>query len=140
MEKAQTFIKFWLPVFLWAIVIFIFSGLPTQKTAEYYWQDVLVKKLAHLGEYAIFFILCYRALRSGSGLAEGKAGLISLLLVVGYALSDEFHQSLTPGREPTLRDVIIDAFGGSLAWLVLWKCLPKMPKKLQSWANNLQIN
>ena len=40
---------------------------------------------------------------------------MALLITIGYALTDEFHQSFTPGREPHLRDIVIDGIGAAVA-------------------------
>lgn len=47
-----------------------------------------------------------------------------LFLVVLYGISDEFHQSFIPGRQPDLFDIVADMAGGIVAissWMV-WKC------------------
>lgn len=46
-----------------------------------------------------------------------------LFLVLLYGISDEFHQSFIPGRQPDLRDIVADMAGGIAAissWIV-WK-------------------
>jgi VanZ family protein len=42
---------------------------------------------------------------------------MALLMAVLFAASDEFHQSFVEGRTSTLRDVLIDALGSTLALL-----------------------
>jgi VanZ family protein len=37
------------------------------------------------------------------------------ILTVGYAITDELHQGMVPGRNATLRDILIDALGATLA-------------------------
>jgi VanZ family protein len=44
-----------------------------------------------------------------------------MALIVIYAVSDEFHQSFTPGREPKLRDVLIDTAGSFLGMYLTLK-------------------
>lgn len=112
--KYRKILKFWVPPVLWAGLIFFFSSLPSVKTVEIYWQDFLLKKTAHMIEYAIFAGLLYRAFKN-SNLAKTEALFYSLLITVFYAITDEVHQSFTPGREPTVRDVVFDITGGSLA-------------------------
>jgi VanZ family protein len=124
----------WLPVLLWAMVIFSFSSIPTAHVSEIHWKDFIVKKSAHITEYAIFTVLLYRALL-GSGVSRSKSFFYAFIVSICYAISDEFHQSFTPGREPTLRDVGFDTIGASLAILSLWKLLPQLPPKLKIWVN-----
>ncbi len=40
---------------------------------------------------------------------------MSLAAAVLFAVTDEIHQSFVPGREATVRDVVIDAFGSGAA-------------------------
>lgn len=133
MNKAN---RYWLPVFLWAGVIFGFSSIQVAPALEIYWQDFLIKKTAHLTEYAIFFVLLYRAFVNTMNVSRVKAATISLIIVLLYAISDEYHQSFTPGRQASFRDVVIDTIGGALTWFGLWKYLPKMPKRLRSLAES----
>lgn len=67
-----------------------------------------------MGEYAIFYWLVWRT---------NKSFRLSLLLVVLFALSDEWHQTFVPGREGTLRDVGFDTIGGLFSWLQIKKNL-----------------
>jgi hypothetical protein len=104
-------LKYWLPVVIWAIVIFGFSSRTVPSTSEIFWKDFIMKKTAHIIEYAIMAMLLYRALL-GSGKAKREALIFSFLIAIAYAASDEFHQSFVSGREGRIRDVIIDAAGG----------------------------
>jgi len=137
-ERFKKIIFFWIPVIVWASVIFTFSANPTTQTSEIHWQDFVVKKTAHMIFYAILAILLYRALKE-SNLQKEKAGWLSIFSCFFYGLTDEFHQSFTPGREPRLRDVIFDTIGSALAIYFIWKWLPKAPAKLKSWAKKLQL-
>jgi len=68
-----------------------------------------------------------------------KTGYISVFLASFYGITDEFHQSFTPGRDPTFRDIIFDTIGATLAIYFIWKLLPKMPEKVRLWAKKLEI-
>lgn len=88
----------------------------------------LVRKMAHVTEYAILATLIFRALRLTSPQrfvrrvdrrwAPASALAIALALSAAYAATDEFHQRFTPGREPCVRDVLIDS-SGALGGLVM---------------------
>ena len=137
-RKIAHFLNLWLPPVIWAIVIFLLSSRPTRRASQIYWQDFIVKKSAHMIEYAIFASLLYRAI-SNSGVKKTNAGLFALIIAVLYGGSDEFHQIFTPGREPTVRDVIFDTIGASFAIYTIWNLLPKAPKKLKKWAKDLRL-
>jgi len=102
----------WLPVVAWAAVIFTLSSIPSLSTGLGTW-DTILRKGAHLTEYAVLGALLYRALgREPLALAAGLA----------YAATDELHQHFVHGRHASPVDVAIDAVGvaaGMLVWLRL---------------------
>jgi VanZ family protein len=102
----------WLPVFVWAAVIFAVSSVPSLSSGLGTWDTVL-RKAAHVGEFAVLGALLYRAFgREVPALAAG----------VAYAATDELHQSFVSGRHGSVVDVAIDAAGvagGMLIWLWL---------------------
>lgn len=75
------------------------------------WQDFLVKKTAHFIEYYLLAVLIYRSLASTTTYTKRRLLMTALFLSLAYAISDEIHQSFIPGREPRIRDVIIDSSG-----------------------------
>ncbi len=131
-------ISLWVPVFLWAFVIFLFSSMPTSPVSQIRLADFMVKKSAHIVEYGVFTTLIYRALIA-SGIDKKKSGAFSVILAVFYAITDEFHQSFTPGRDPKVRDVFFDTIGSVSSIYVIWSLLPEAPKKLKTLAKKLQI-
>jgi VanZ family protein len=98
----------WLPVFVWAAVIFTFSSIPSLSSGLGAWDTVL-RKGAHVTEYAILGALLYRAL--------GREAL-ALAVGIAYAGTDELHQHFVRGRHASPVDVAIDAVGLSLGMLV----------------------
>ncbi|TML05206.1 MAG: VanZ family protein [Actinobacteria bacterium] len=99
----------WLPVLAWAAVIFALSSIPSLSTGLGVWDTVL-RKGAHVTEYAILGALLYRALeREVPALAAG----------IAYAATDELHQHFVRGRHASPVDLGIDAAGVALG-MVLW--------------------
>lgn len=113
MPKLQKLVNYWLPPILWALVIFSFSSMQVTGTVDVHWKDFIVKKTAHLVEYGILAVLLYRALIN-SNLSKQKALFFAILIAGLYGISDELHQSFTPGREPRVRDVLIDTVGATI--------------------------
>jgi VanZ family protein len=104
----------WLPVLVWAGVIFYLSSLPIIQGPAIKPLDFVLKKTAHVTEYAVLFFLLNRALKPNKNHYQ-TAFLIGLF----YAFTDEIHQIFTPGRGASLRDVLVfDAFGLILSWLL----------------------
>jgi VanZ family protein len=80
-----------------------------------------MRKLAHVSEYAVLAVLLYRAFVH-TALKDRRAlsaGLV-LLLCAAYAATDEFHQAFVPSRTASLRDVMIDICGATLAVILYW--------------------
>jgi VanZ family protein len=99
----------WLPVVVWAGVIFAFSSIPHLATGLGTW-DTILRKAAHITEYAILGALLYRAFRrEAPALATG----------IVYAASDELHQHFVRGRHASPVDVAIDALGLTIG-MVVW--------------------
>jgi len=70
----------------------------------------LVRKIAHLTEYAILAILLMRALcERATSLWRGAA--VVLIVAVLFALADEYHQSFVASRTSSLGDAAIDSAG-----------------------------
>jgi VanZ family protein len=102
-------LRLWLPVVAWAALIFTLSSIPDLGTGLGGW-DLVLRKIAHAGEYAVLGALLLRAV--------GHA-LPAFVLGVAYAISDEIHQSFVEGRRGAPLDVLIDAVGvalGIAAW------------------------
>jgi VanZ family protein len=77
----------------------------------------LVRKSAHFMEYMILFILAYRLMILDMNKRQAK--IVAVVVVFGYACSDEFHQYFINGREAAFRDVMIDTSGGIIGSLLM---------------------
>lgn len=77
--------------------------------------ETILRKGAHVAAYAILAILVYRALAaSWPRAARSRLLWAAFGIAVLYAVSDEWHQALVPGRDGRVFDVLIDAFGAYL--------------------------
>ena len=94
-------LSLWLPVIVWAAVIFLFSSIPSLGTGLGVW-DTILRKGAHMTEYAILGLLLLRAL--------GRE-LPAFALGIAYAITDEIHQHFVRGRHASPIDVLIDTAG-----------------------------
>ena len=143
MSKARTFVQYWLPLLLWMALIFSASSdsgsfqrssriiapfvhwlIPGLSEAGVHSIVVLVRKGAHVTEYAVLASLVLRLMARPSAnpmrIWRWSDAIRTLLVVLLYAASDEFHQSFVPTREACIRDVLIDTLGGFLALILLW--------------------
>ena len=141
--KVKEFFNLWLPVIVWCGVIFGLSSIPTLPTPKIYWWDFVLKKSAHVIEYAILYFLMYRAInkfkipasaletphrliqpRSVRDASVGKQNskfnwIVPFLFGFLYALSDEYHQKFVPGRHMKLMDIGFDILGMLISYLKL---------------------
>jgi len=120
-------IKKWLAVVLWAGLIFFLSHQPDLKSGLPERWDFFLAKSSHFLEYAILTFLLIRALQEHK-LTKKKIFFLAIILAMGYAFSDEYHQSFILGRNASLRDVLIDSSG-----VLLVVCSALFSKRRQAW-------
>lgn len=114
------FLKYWFPIFIWLGVIFVFSSLPDLKSDLPGLFDFILRKAAHIFEYAVLGFLLFRAFHSGNGYPVKQAFVFSFLLSALYAVSDEWHQTFILNRSGEIKDIFIDSFGSLLSLSVLY--------------------
>lgn len=141
LSPLRYFLRYWVPVVVWMFVIFSASGdtqsaqrsdsllarllgwlhlHPNQSQLDFLrW---LIRKSAHVAEYAILSALCWRALRMRqvTGAWSWVTAILTFAFCAGYAATDEFHQSFVKERSGSFVDVGIDSLGALLALFVLW--------------------
>src|SRR5215211_7617679 len=98
--KIQT--SKWFPALLMMLVIFLMSSRTSSELPNFNWADAIVKKGGHMVGYALLALLYWRAFD-----LKKEKRWVAWLLVILYALTDEFHQSFVPGRHPSVWDVVI---------------------------------
>lgn len=130
-KKIIKFLNLWLPVILWAGLIFKFSSGTVPSASQVYWQDFAVKKVGHFLLFGALAVLIYRAL-IGQGVSRYKAAIWAIVAAFFYGATDEFHQTFTQGREARVRDVMIDGVGAGIVIYIIYRFFPKLPKKVQT--------
>lgn len=100
-----------LPPLILMAVIYWLSAQPGLNSGLGVWDTVL-RKLAHLVEYGLLWFLWWRALGYGSPVP-------AIAIALGYAATDELHQSFVPDRAGSPVDWAIDAAGVGLAGLAV---------------------
>ncbi len=103
-------------------VVNIFHGDKFNTYSELKKQQILndysfyLSKTAHFIEYGILCFFCYLMLIH---LKKYRINyIISLVICIFYAISDEYHQTFSSGRTPRVEDVIIDSMG-ALTMLII---------------------
>ena len=139
MTRGRIFLRYILPVVLWGLLISVFSTgqfgagytfrilsamvrfvYPDVSAETLAWLHVGLRKSAHIGEYFVFALLLWRALRREAAERwQTSWAAITIVLGVATAVLDELHQAHTRGRTGSVLDVGWDALGVALAlvWL-----------------------
>lgn len=79
-----------------------------------------IRKLAHFSVYTLAGINLMGFMKTYDKLKLNKRIMISILIGIIYASTDEFHQMFSGGRTPAVTDVCIDTLGvifGNLIFL-----------------------
>jgi VanZ family protein len=108
------FTKYRLPLFLWMLLIFISSSIPSQEWPDVGWWGWA--KVVHLIYFGTLCFLTWRATcnQQRFPLLAHYPRVTAIVTTMLYGASDEFHQLFTPGRHAQVSDVMIDTFGGLL--------------------------
>ncbi len=119
-RKSNVWLQ-WGPVVIWAAIIFFWSSRAKASLPENPNEtvDFIVKKSAHLSEYAVLAVLLWRAFSHTLRERRRWHPWVIVSLCAAYAVSDEFHQQFVAGRGPSPRDVLIDVAGASIGLLVV---------------------
>jgi VanZ family protein len=90
-------------------LIFAASSVPGGQLPGTLWD-----KLVHLIVYAVLGVFFLLPLVRGrlSGVTVTAAAWAVVFAVI-YGISDEWHQSFTPGRSPDVMDVVADTLGAA---------------------------
>jgi VanZ family protein len=133
------FLKYWLPLLGWLSLIFLgstdlMSAEHTSRLAAPFLRwlkpdispetlasiHIILRKCAHMSEYAILSLLLLRAAIYVTSLKRS----ISILYLsvwgacVFVAVTDEFHQTFVASRGALATDVMIDSFGAFIGLLI----------------------
>lgn len=135
-KKRKYSIIAWLVVLFWMGLIFYLSHQPATKSSELSSGIVemviqtleriipfvelniellhyVIRKGAHFTAYFILGLLVMTAIRQHDN-SYYKSILLTLVICVIYAASDEMHQLFIPGRSGEIKDVLIDSSGATI--------------------------
>jgi VanZ family protein len=101
----------WAPPVALMALIFVLSAQPDLNSGLGT-IDLIGRKLVHATEFGLLAFLWWRALRT---VAPTSALVLAVGISIGYAGTDEFHQSYVNGRHASPIDVLIDAAGAGAA-------------------------
>jgi len=87
----------------------------------------IIRKCAHFSIYLVLALLVLNALINSNKAIRSKV-ILTMIICILYAASDEFHQIFVSGRGPQVKDIFIDSCGalvGTGIYLVVWKNFKK---------------
>jgi VanZ family protein len=90
---------------------------PGASNAGLHATHIVLRKLAHMAEYAVLALLWFWAIVVRTGRLV-RAAWTALLVCLACAVADETHQAIVPARTNSLQDVAIDVAGAAGAWLL----------------------
>ncbi len=106
----------WVPVVLYCLLIFGLSSVPDVPSLP----GGLSDKTGHVLLYAGLGFLVARALGGGRRHLSLWLGVVTVLAVTAYGLSDETHQLFVPNRHFDLKDLAADLVGASAGTAAQW--------------------
>ena len=115
----------WAPAIGWAMVLFLLSSLSDSDLSSFAFSFSFPfdDKVMHLALYSVLGgTLQFGRLSSNSGLAHWTVIAIGII----YGVSDEWHQSFVPGRNPSAADLLADAMGVLMGYAFTYWLLPKL--------------
>ncbi len=106
--KIYFFIKYFIPVFLVAGIIFYLSDKPGLGSWMPNPIEIILRKGAHFTEYSLLTFFVWRLFYVGWRFILENSFWLTLFLVTMFAASDEFHQTFVVRRHGSVIDVIVD--------------------------------
>ncbi len=113
MKQNSKKILNWTFLIFWMGLIFYLSGQPFLSSGFTPKEDFILRKIAHIGEFAILAFLFYRAFKNHKIFSNPI--FWSAIFSILYAVSDEVHQLFVLGRAGKAEDLIIDGIGVLIA-------------------------
>jgi len=114
---------------IYALLIFVVSAVPSITPPTF--GFVLEDKILHFIEYSIFSVLLFLAFfTSRKEFLKKHVFLISSLIGIAYAVSDELHQKFVPGRSCEFFDFLADSLGIIVIQIGIWLYLKRKGDRL----------
>lgn len=111
-RRTRSLLRALAPLALMGLIFFLSSQRADEGLEGW---EVIVRKLGHVGGYALLTALWAWALRGAVRRPIATAALIAFV----YACTDEYHQSFVETRRGTALDVAVDTVGIVLSAAIL---------------------
>jgi VanZ family protein len=127
---CKPFARYFLAV--WIITIIAVSSVPSIPTLKIHTAkvDIRLDYMMHFCEYGFLAFLSFLSFAGDMfRIRLGKFILITLCLIA-FAVLDEFHQKLIPGRSFNVKDILSNILGITVALLFFALVFKKVVKKI----------
>lgn len=117
-----------LPLILYWIFLFVMTSIPIEKIPKFFdTQD----KLEHFAAYFILggLVKLNAVVQKKSAFIRNNSFILSIIIITIYAMLDEIHQLIIPGRYCDFYDWLFDFIGGIIG-IVLVNHFLKRDKSL----------
>jgi VanZ family protein len=113
--RGRRALRLWGPVVVYMAAIFYVSSLPQAPI------PAGTDKPWHSTAYFGFAVVVARAVAGGLPRRIGaRRAALAIAMAIGYAVSDEWHQTFVPGRSGDLADLVADAVGACAGTAACW--------------------
>jgi len=100
------------------VLPFLKFMLPGAPSGQLQAIHMMLRKVAHVAEYAVLALLWFEALHHVAGRTLRTAAWMALSICLICAFVDEAHQSTLPSRQGSAGDLVIDAFGATAMLMI----------------------
>lgn len=109
-------LKYWLPVYLYLILIFYFSSQPAIPASSFLAERFYIRPyIQHILIYAGLALTIHRAINY----SKNSSNFLVVFSTTLYGFTDEIHQHFVPGRTFELLDIGMDFLGAVLALIMI---------------------
>ena len=123
--------KYFLAV--WLIIIVSVSSVPSIPTLKIHTanSEIRLDYLIHFCEYGILAFMAFLSFASSEFKLRYIAFIIITLSLITFAIADEFHQKIIPGRSFNVKDILSNISGIIVALIFCVLIFKKIKNTLQ---------
>ena len=103
------------------------------------YANLLFRKLCHVGEYFVLFILAFNFIKTFNKYQYKACLIISAVFSLFYACTDEYHQTFVIERSGSINDILIDMIGIILGVFIISLFVKKRQKCKKIFETNCNV-
>jgi Predicted integral membrane protein len=120
----------------WVLTIIILSSLPNIPTLKIHTAraEIRLDYLMHFCEYGVLTFMAHLSFTGKEFKINYKKFILITVSLILFAILDELHQKLIPGRTYSLKDIVSNVTGilaAGLFTLIVFKVIGNRLKKLE---------